>query len=220
MSEPKTAVARSEGVRNRGSDRWHAGLANATRSIRRGADYPDMNLRDFGEPQHAIVVEICFLDLAVHNIDLFVQTLAYSVDDTANHLSIDVCRLDRRSGVYGAPDVQNTDFSGLVGYTNLSDLGAMRTQRIRVRDSERRSFWSTLPPRHFRDSLENPLCPWFVVEKPQPYLKWIGAGRGSDLIEHAFNTELRVTRTDGSPKADVDASLGARTHPGGWEHRN
>jgi hypothetical protein len=49
-----------------------------------------------------------------------------------------------------------------------------------------------------------------VVEKPQPYLKRIGAGRGSDLIEHAFNTELRVTRTDGSPKTDVDASLGAR----------
>ena len=125
MSKPETAVARREGIRDRGSDRWQAGLANATRSFRRRADYSDMNLRDFREPQYAIVIEICFLDLAIHNIDLFVQTLAYSVDDTAHQLSVDVCRLDRRSGVYRAPDVQNSDFAGLVDYPNLSDLGAM-----------------------------------------------------------------------------------------------
>ena len=71
MSKPETAVARREGIRDRGSDRWQAGLANATRSFQRRADYSDMNLRDFGEPQHAIVIEIFFLDLAVHNIDLF-----------------------------------------------------------------------------------------------------------------------------------------------------
>ena len=74
MSEPEAAVAGRKGVGDRGSDRWHAGLANATRSIRGRADYSDMNLRDFREPQHAIVVEISFLDLAVRNIDLFVQT--------------------------------------------------------------------------------------------------------------------------------------------------
>jgi hypothetical protein len=49
-----------------------------------------------------------------------------------------------------------------------------------------------------------------VAEKPQPHIERIGAGRGSDLIEHAFDTELCVTITDGSQKTDVDASLGAR----------
>src|ERR1700722_9628536 len=47
------------------------------------------------------------------------------------------------------------------------------------------------------------------MEKPQPQLKGISAGCGSHLIEHAFDTELRVTWTDASRKTDVDASLGA-----------
>src|ERR1700677_1955778 len=139
MSEPVPLVARCEGVRDRGSDRWHADLANAARGVRGGADYLDMNLRDFGEPQHAIVVEISFLDHAIHDIDLFVQTYADSVDDTAHDLSVDVVRLDCSAGVHGAPDVQNADFPGLLNYLDLSDLGTMRADPIRVRNPERRS---------------------------------------------------------------------------------
>ena len=89
-----------------------------------------MNLRDFREPQHAIVIEIRFLDLAVHKIDLFVQTLADPVDNAAHYLRFYVCRLHRRSCIDSAPDVQNSDFAGLVGYPNLSDLGAMCAEPV------------------------------------------------------------------------------------------
>src|ERR1700735_2952181 len=186
MSEPVPLVARCEGVRDRGADRRHAGLANAARGVRGRADYLDMDLRDFGEPQHAIVVEISFLDHAIHDIDLFVQTDADSVDDTAHDLSADVFRLDCSAAGHGAPDVKNADFPSLLDYLDLSDLGAMRAEPIRVRNSERRSCWPALPPRHFCYGLEDPLCPWFVAEKSQPHLKGIGSGGGRGPLGQAF----------------------------------
>src|SRR2546421_2528308 len=203
----RLAGKRAPCIGNGGTDRRHAGFADAGRLLRRRDD-GDFDARHLADAQHPVVVVVGLHHPAFVQRDLVVEDRAKAEADAAFHLRLDGVGIHGYAAIDRAPyffDLRQA----VLAFRYFRDLGDITVEGLLHGYAARplRAYLGSLPAGELRYRTQDAGLARFLREKGEPPRDRVLAGGSEQLVYERFLGVRGVRVSHRAPPKDRNADL-------------